>query len=248
MRHFITGLQFLTRIRIFHEHEWLPESFGKSVKFFPLVGAVIGFFLAGFAWVCVDYLPPHTLAVLLLFLWIFLTGGLHCDGLMDTADGVLSGRPRDRMLEIMKDSRVGATGVMVFGVVLVLKFSLLADMPPAALPPSLFVATVAGRLAMTLSVVMFPYARPDGIGKAFQEFAGKNTGAVAAVLALLLILPLGKIALFSALGGVLAALLLAFRLNKVLGGLTGDVYGAVTECCEVVALLLFLLLFNANLF
>jgi adenosylcobinamide-GDP ribazoletransferase len=244
MKHFITALQFLTRIRIFNERHWSPEGFGQSVKFFPLVGAVIGFFLAGFVFFCRPYLPEHIFAAFLLLWWIFLTGVLCFDGLMDTADGVFSGRERAKMLEIMKDSRVGASGVMAFGFVLLLKFALILDMPPETLFYAIFVTPVASRLVMSLCVVYFPYAREAGVGKAFKEFAGKNTGVIAAVLAFLIIVPLGKTSFLSAFGGIFAALLLALHLKKILGALTGDVYGAVTECCEIATLFFFLLFSN----
>ncbi|MDR1702568.1 MAG: adenosylcobinamide-GDP ribazoletransferase [Sporomusaceae bacterium] len=244
MKHFITALQFLTRIRIFNEQDWSPAGFGQSVKFFPLVGAVIGIFLALFAFLLQPYLPVHVFSALLLAWWLFLTGVLCLDGLMDTADGVFSGRERAKMLDIMKDSRVGANGVIAFGFTLLLKFALLLDLPPQTLLCALFVTPVTSRAVMAWCVFYFPYAREAGIGKAFKEFAGKNTGMIAALLALALIAPWGKTAFLSAFGGICCAFFIAWRAQKVLGALTGDVYGAVTECCEIVTLFFFLLWSN----
>ena len=111
------------------------EDFGRSVKFFPLVGAVLGGIYALAAALLVIWLPqmgcqvPHHLAMaVLLLLPVCLTGGLHTDGFMDTMDGILSGRSRERMLEIMKDSRTGSMGVTAFVLLLLLEWAILLDM------------------------------------------------------------------------------------------------------------------------
>lgn len=242
MKDFFTALQFLTRIRVVTEHDWSPAGFGRSVKYFTLIGAIIGLILSGICYLLNPVLPPHALAVIIILTEIVLTGGLHCDGLMDTADGVFSGRSRERMLEIMKDSRVGANGVVAFGLLILLKYSFIVDMPQAMLMTALFVMPVAGRLAMVISITAFPYARPDGIGKAFAQFAGRTTVVIAAVFALAVVAPFGLKALLSAGAAALAGVLSARYLAGVLGGLTGDTYGAVTEFAELTTLLVFVLL------
>lgn len=232
MQDFITGLQFLTRIRLWRETQWPPEQFGRSVKYFPLVGGVIGAVLAAVQ--CFGgFLPPHVLAAALLVGEIVLTGGLHCDGFMDTMDGIFSGRSRERMLEIMKDSRVGANGVMALASLLFIKWSLLLDMPSGVLPYALFAMPVAGRLAMVFGISLFPYARPEGIGKAFARFAGSNTLIIASLFGAVLLGWSGKTAFISGVTGILCGLLFARTAARQLGGLTGDVYGAVTEITEV---------------
>ncbi|WP_425060753.1 Adenosylcobinamide-GDP ribazoletransferase [Sporomusa carbonis] len=241
MKDFFTGLQFLTRIRVIKQTEWSPESFGRSVKYFTLIGTVIGLILAGLNYVLSQFFPQHVLAAIIVVAEIVLTGGLHCDGLMDTADGVFSGRSRERMLEIMKDSRVGANGVVAFGILLLLKYSLIVDMTPTMLPAALVVMPVAGRMAMVISITSFPYARPDGMGKAFAQYAGRTTLVIAAVIALLIVASLGIQASVSAGAAVLMGVLAARYLTNVLGGLTGDTYGAVTELTELAALLIFVI-------
>jgi adenosylcobinamide-GDP ribazoletransferase len=241
LKDFFTGLQFLTRIRIVEQTDWSPDSFGRSVKYFTLIGVVIGLLLAGLAYVFAQFLPSHVLAAVIIIAEIILTGGLHCDGFMDTADGVFSGRSRERMLEIMKDSRVGANGVVAFGLLLLLKYSLIADMAPATLITALFLMPVAGRMAMVISITSFPYARPDGMGKAFAQYAGRTTLVIAGIIALITIIPFGMQAAISAGSAVLAGVLSARYFAKVLGGLTGDTYGAITEITELVALLVFII-------
>lgn len=247
MHEFITGLQFLTRIKIANQSEWLPDSFGRSVKFFPIIGAIIGMVLVAINYI-IDgylpasgiYLPPHVLATLLTTAPIIITGGLHSDGFMDTMDGVFSGRSRERKLEIMKDSRVGANGVTAFILLILLKWSLITDIAPSILPLALFAMPIWGRLAMVIGITTFPYARPDGLGKAFAQYAGKPSLAIAALFTLFLIVPLGKQALISGVAVVIFTILFARYTTKVLGGLTGDVYGAITELAEIVVLTVFL--------
>ncbi|HWR43295.1 adenosylcobinamide-GDP ribazoletransferase [Sporomusa sp.] len=241
MKDFFTGLQFLTRIRVVEQTDWSPDSFGRSVKYFTLIGAIIGLILAGLNYFLSQFLPSHVLAVVIILAEIVLTGGLHCDGLMDTADGVFSGRSRERMLEIMKDSRVGANGVVAFGLLILLKYSLIIDMTPTMLTVALLVMPVAGRLAMVISIASFPYARPDGMGKAFAQYAGRRTLIIAIIAALVIVIPMGLQASISTGIAALAGVLSARYFANVLGGLTGDTYGAVTELTELMALLVFVI-------
>ena len=248
MRAFFIGLQFLTRISIVKQDEWTAEDFGRSVKFFPLIGAVLGSIYAAFAYAVYAWLPTrgivlpsHLTAAVLLVLPPLLTGGIHCDGFMDTMDGVFSGRSRERMLEIMKDSCTGSNAVFCFVVLMVLEFSILLDMPKEIVATALFVMPIIARLMMTAGITLFPYARPDGLGKAFAQYAGRGALTFAAVCALVLTLPLGRLAWASL---VVCAAFTAFFCNYVekrLGGLTGDVYGAITTLNEGLVLLTFLI-------
>lgn len=111
-RAFIAALQFLTRLPIPVQVADDPGVFRRSTVFYPAAGLVIGGMVAGIGYGASFVFPAPVNAALLLCIWVLLTGGLHLDGLMDTADGLLSHRSRERMLEIMKDSRVGAMGVI----------------------------------------------------------------------------------------------------------------------------------------
>ncbi len=247
MRAFFIGLQFLTRISIVRQDAWTVEDFGHSVKFFPLVGAVLGVIYTGFIHATLVWLPgqgvalpPHFLTAFLLILPLLLTGGLFCDGFMDTMDGVFSGRSRERMLEIMKDSRVGSNAVFCFTALLLLEWGILLDMPPSVLLPAFFVRPVIALLMMAGGILLCPYARPEGMGKAFAEHAGRASLPFAAVTALLLVLPWGPLAWASL---VVCSLFTSFFTGYVtnrLGGLTGDVYGAITTLNEGLVLLTFL--------
>lgn len=240
---FITGFQFFTRISLVRQTEWSLESFGRSVKMLPLIGAIIGALLGGGAYLLQTYLfvPAHLLAALLVIAEIIITGGLHCDGFMDTADGVFSGRPRERMLEIMKDSRVGAFGAMAFGLLILLKYSLYLDMPPALLPLACLTMGIGGKLGLVIAVTRFSYARPEGLGKMFYSHHGRYALPLAALLALAMAAPFGGRPLLGLAAAVVSAYAAARYVSARLGGLTGDVYGAVNELAELAVLCVFVM-------
>ena len=240
MNSFLVGLQFLTRIRIVRQTVWTAEDFGRSTRFFPLVGLVLGICYALAAWILVSVLGMRALtAALLLILPLLLTGGLHADGFMDTADGVFSGRERERKLEIMKDSRVGSFGVVAFVLLMFLQFALLLDMSPPLLVPVFFVMPIIGRMAMVLAVSCFPYARADGMGKTFADMADRRTVAIAAVTTSVLVIPIGLLATLALVLGIVFALLFCRWMTAILGGVTGDVYGAATVLTETIVLAVF---------
>lgn len=240
MHSFLIGLQFLTRIRLVRQTEWTAEDFGRSTRFFPLVGLVLGICYALFALLLLYAVGMRALtAALLLVLPLLLTGGLHADGFMDTADGVFSGRDRERKLEIMKDSRVGAFGVVSFVMLMFVQYALISDMHPLLLIPALFVMPVIGRFAMVLSVACFPYAREDGMGKTFADMADRKTIVIAALITMILVLPWGFLAALALVLGTVFALLFCRLITHVLGGVTGDVYGAATVLTETLVLFVF---------
>ena len=240
MHSFLIGLQFLTRIRLVRQTEWTAEDFGRSTRFFPLVGLVLGICYALFAWLLLYAVGMRALtAALLLVLPLLLTGGLHADGFMDTADGVFSGRDRERKLEIMKDSRVGAFGVVSFVMLMFVQYALISDMHPLLLIPALLVMPVIGRFAMVLSVACFPYAREDGMGKTFADMADRKTIVIAALITMILVLPWGFLAALALVLGTVFALLFCRLITHVLGGVTGDVYGAATVLTETLVLFVF---------
>ena len=240
IRDFITALQFLTCIQFGPQGEWSPMQCGRSVRFFPLVGAVIGLILVIVNYLLSHYLLPHVSVMILLITEIWLTGALHFDGYMDTADGIFSHRSKDKMLDIMRDSRVGVHAVTAFGVLLLLKYSLMLDLAPGVLPKALFIMPIAGRMAMVIAITSFPLARVDGLGKAFSEYSGRWAFPVAGLITLAIVAPLKWTALLTCLAACLVGFGLARWLSGKLGGLTGDTYGAVNEVTQAAVLLFWL--------
>ena len=238
---FFVALQFLTRFNAGRcENLWSEENCGNSVKFFPLVGAILGaaYFTAAVWLEFCGVFSAAVIAALILLLSLFLTGGIFYDGFMDSADGIFSGRDREKILTIMKDSRVGANAVMAFTLLMLVEWAALFTLPRDFLPLAVFALPVIGRFAAVLAIVLFPYARPAGLGKAFHEFAALwQTLLTASATTFLFILPLGEKALAALAVGVIAALLFCRHAAKVLGGLTGDIYGAAANLAQCAALL-----------
>lgn len=233
MKAFLIGLQFLTRLNLVKQTEWTMEGFGRSVLYFPLVGMVIGAFMALIWWLLQDRLSPQLIGLLLVAFEFLFTGGLHADGFMDTCDGLFSGRDRERKLEIMKDSRVGSNGVVGFVFLTLLKWQFLANLTGEYTLILLFIIPTLSRYSLTMSLRLFPYARPEGMGKAFAQYSPSYTLLVSTFWAVLLLIPFTW--LYALFFGVTIALNLLFNsyITKHLGGLTGDTYGFVIELTEL---------------
>ena len=236
MKSFLIALQFLSRIQLVKQTIWTNEDFGRSVLFFPLVGWIIGILLAfvytGFGIILSE---PYR-SLLVVAAWFFITGGLHADGFMDTADGIFSGRSRERMLEILKDSCVGANGVMAFFFLASLKICFLANCPPQMALAALTGIPAAARFGTLISIFQFPYARQQGLGIAFKQYAPPYTLQGGFLLALLPILYSGFLYVVLLGAAMLISLAANHYFTDVLGGATGDTYGAVLEGSEMALL------------
>jgi adenosylcobinamide-GDP ribazoletransferase len=247
------ALSFLTRIpvgRVEHEEFW--ARLGKEAGLFPLVGAIVG--AAGLLADRVTALlwGPTVSALAVVVVTVWLTNALHLDGLMDSADGLLSHRSRERMLEIMKDSRVGAMGAIAGALDLLARFALVLSLPPAWRVPALISAPMLGRMAIPLVARRFPKAGA-GLGAGWASAVGPVQIGTALVIGIGGSAGLGAVwgagtgtlALAGGLRGLAAALVvlvvtsgLARRWSGTLGGLTGDLYGALAELGELTALLI----------
>lgn len=238
MRDFITCLEFLTRVRFSKRTDWRDEDFSRSVPYFPLVGLVIGSLLAAVNYGLFYIETPLFLRVTLLLLAeIIITGGLMYDGFMDTADGVFSARSRERMLEIMKGSHVGSNAVLAIIILLLLKIAAYLELSGETLTWVLLTMSVATRTFMVVFIVNFPYARKEGIGHMFTKYAKPFYTYIAFAVCAGIIAACGL--QYLAVAGICftVTLIIAQYLKTQLGGLTGDTYGALTECGNVIYLL-----------
>ncbi|MEN6467149.1 MAG: adenosylcobinamide-GDP ribazoletransferase [Syntrophaceae bacterium] len=239
MKPFFAALQFLTAIPIPAALGGTEKDLEKSIYFFPAAGLVLGALLAALDAGLAAFLPVLPASAIVVAALIMLTGGFHLDGLADTADGFMSSRPRERVLEIMKDSRTGPMGVMAVVSVLVLKVALLASVTGAVRPALIILMPVAGRSAMLMLMGALPYARPEGgLGSLFLRsrsslwFIWGLFFLIAAGLA-----AAGWLGLAAAVGAALATALAAIYINRKIGGITGDTIGATCEVVELVPLL-----------
>ena len=237
LRSVAAAFSFLTRLPI--PGVAGERELGRSVVWFPLVGAAMGAVLVGAAraGARLGHLPPGLLAVALVALLAAMSGGLHLDGLADTFDALGGGRgDRARMLEIMRDSRIGAHGAAALFLVLIAKTFAIGDLLARGADWALFVTPVLARWAVVPLIVFFRYARPSGLGDPFRRHAGAAQVAAATALPLALAVWAGG-GTFAAGGAALGvALALGAWLNRRLAGLTGDVYGAAIELAELAAL------------
>lgn len=230
------ALRFLTVLPVPGLPPMTEDSIGRAIPWFPLGGLLIGALLVPVAFVATWLWGALAGAALTVVAWGIITAGLHLDGVSDTFDAVMSWRPRERKLEIMKDSRIGAMGAMALVAVLLLKVAFLSAAGDRWLP-ALLLAPAFGRWADIYGIFMFPAAREGGLGRSFQQHVRPSEllWATAGVVALAL--------LAGGLRGVIALLavwlgtqLLARWWTRDLGGLTGDTYGALCEIGEVIVL------------
>lgn len=241
MKSFLTALQFLTRIHLKKQTDLAIEDFGRSTKFFPLVGAVLGFIYLLVSWCLIAVFGwANFVTTILVLLPIVLTGGLLLDGFMDTVDGVFSVRDRERMLEIMKDSRVGSFGVIAFVSLMFVNWTVIRDIKLVLIMTALFVMPVIGRMAMVMVIAFFPYARRDGMGKVFADMADRKTVIIAGITTIIFVVPWGQAAIAALVAGLGFAWLMGRWLTEKLGGLTGDTYGAIETLTETMVLIVFL--------
>ncbi|GMK42528.1 adenosylcobinamide-GDP ribazoletransferase [Paenibacillus sp. CCS19] len=244
------AVQLLTRIPLPIQVPFDPPTLARSLIAFPIAGGLIGLLTSGAASL-LDWLNmPLLAAALALGWWIALTGGLHLDGWMDTADGVLSGRPREQMLDIMKDSRVGAMGVIAAVVLLLVKFAALVTLfertDSSIAWMMLAIGPVWSRWWMTAAIAMWPNAREGGMGAMFRAAKLRHVLGAAIAAALISVLLLCSAGLDGtkvwitmiviAAAAALTGTALAVWLNGKLGGLTGDTYGAMNEAAEAACL------------
>ena len=238
MKPVVAAFAFLTRLPVWRG-PLRDVDLGRSVSFFPLVGLLLGFVLTGVAAALAGSMAPWLVAVLLAVLLAGLTGGLHLDGFADVFDALGGGRgDRARMLEIMRDSRIGAHGAAALNLLLIAKVAALAQAAERRDLLSLLAFPTIARWLAALLVVLFPYARTEGVGRAFSGEAGRLQAAIATVIAVVTIAALGAPLMLPALGTAVIVFAFAFWLHRRLGGLTGDVYGAAIELGEVSMLVL----------
>lgn len=234
------ALQFLTRLPVRLSGMPTPEQMGRSLLWYPTVGALIGLVLV-VAQLLLAGTAELLQAALLLTLWVVLSGGLHLDGLADSADAWVGGfGDRERTLAIMKDPRSGPIAVVALVLLLLLKFSALVVLLQAGEGALLVLAPWLGRGLLPFLFRCTPYVRSGGLGQALAEhMPRRQLPWVLALHAAALLLLGGAAAGLGLLVALLALLWLRHLMCQRLGGTTGDTAGAlveIVECAVLVAL------------
>ncbi|TRO17447.1 adenosylcobinamide-GDP ribazoletransferase [Ectopseudomonas mendocina] len=233
----LIALQFLTRLPVSLPGMPTPEQMGRSLLWYPVVGLLLGLLL-WLAHLLLGQTSALLQAAIILALWVGLSGGLHLDGLADTADAWVGGfGDRERTLTIMKDPRSGPIAVVVLLLLLLLKFAALLTLLQAGKGTYLILLPWLGRSLLPLLLATTPYVRAGGLGQALVDHLPRQQllwVLGAHLLGMLLFGCLGLLALGTAL---LLFVWLRRALVRRLGGTTGDTAGALVELAECAALL-----------
>ena len=242
MTPFFIALQFLTTFPIQLKAMPTKQQNAQSLLFYPIIGLFIGAILFGVAFV-LHALPIVLLSSIILVVWIWLTGGLHLDGLADTADAWVGGfGDKERTLSIMKDPACGPIGVLSLLIVCILKWSAIYVLLQKQLYSALLLFPVLGRLAPLFLFLTTQYVRQKGLGSSIAEFIPKIGAMVVFGLSLLATGYFVWIGLLTAVIFILTLLYLRHKFIQRIGGITGDTVGASIEIVETVALLSFAVL------
>ena len=270
MKGFLLLLSFMTRIPM-PKIEYDEEKLGKSMKYFPVVGIIVGFILLFFCIIFnfilknISYSAVLPLMIIVVILTdLISTGALHLDGLADTFDGIFSYRSKHKMLEIMKDSRLGSNGALALILYFLLKFILLFSLTIESREGAIYAIMtypVVARFCSVVSCASSPYARGSGMGKTFVDNTKTCGLIVATVITLLYIigmifmpfvlftnysLPIQIIIKSILIIVIIVALsaLFAYAFSKLIerkiGGITGDTLGALLEISSLLYIVLIL--------
>lgn len=234
MKSLLLMITFLTRIPIKYNYDFERKDFIKGIKFLPIVGLIIGMFLYLISLIN-NYIdkPVSVLIILLSYLWI--TGALHIDGLADTVDGIFSNRSKDRILEIMKDSRIGAFGVISIIILFISNIIILYYLDLKYL----IILPVVGRSCALIASSTSIYAREDGLGKDIVDNSGNLEGFIGFIFPIILGILLYdyKIILALILTYIITIAITKY-ISKIIDGMTGDTIGFTIEFTQIAFLII----------
>lgn len=237
MRRFVTALQFLTLLKI-RDQGYAPGDLDRSMVLFPLVGALQGGVLVAVDLAAGMVLPASLSTALVLIALYAVNGGFHLDGFADTVDALAGGRTPEARLRIMKDSATGAVGVLSVVLLVLFKYLSVSELTGAARYGALVAFPAVGRWSMVVLARFSKSAKKEGLG---AEFTNAGPGAVfyGTIFTLAVVASaLGTRALWTLLPVALLALAACLFFRNRLGGVTGDVFGFVSELAEALFLAL----------
>ena len=233
---FFGAIRFFTRIPVPARIGHSTDSLNRATRYFPAVGLLVGAVGAATWWLAHLFWPNDVAILLALAATVWTTGAFHEDGLTDMADGFGGGWDKSRILEIMKDSRIGAFGMITFVFVLLGRFLALAALPGNLIIPPLLAGHATSRFFATTLLRFMDYAREDALAKA-RPLATRVTfpdlclGAVTALLPCLW-LPWAQV-IPALLLSAIVVFWLTRRYKRWLGGYTGDCLGAAQQAAEL---------------
>ena len=242
MMPFWIALQFLTVFPIQLKQMPSKQQNGQSLLFYPVIGLGIGLVLYTIA-IGLSALPSMLLSSLILVIWIWLTGGLHLDGLADTADAWVGGfGDKERTLKIMKDPACGPIGVLSLIIVCILKWSAIYVLLEKQYVQALILFPMLGRLVPLFLFLTTDYVREKGLGSSIANYIPKMISIIVACLSLSLFTYFSWLGLGCIMISILILLYLRQQFIRRIDGITGDTVGASIELVEMAAILSFVVL------
>ena len=228
------AIRFFTRLPVPRWVGHSSEALERSMRYFPAVGLIVGF-IGALVFAVTSFFWPKTLAVLAsMAATLYTTGAFHEDGWGDTVDGFGGGWGKERILEIMKDSRIGSYGAVALIMVLLTKFCALVEIDLTLVPLALICGHAVSRLCATTLLHTLEYVRDEGKAKPLATRISKGALTFAAITALVPMVLLPPLqAVFGMVFAILATWWLARMFKRQIGGYTGDCLGAVQQLAEV---------------
>jgi len=236
---FLLAVQFLTRLPVRSEGIYTAERMAASVRYYPLVGCLVGSLMALVFSLALLVFSQLIAILLSIAAGVLITGGFHEDGLADTADGIGGGSTRERSLEIMRDSRLGAYGTLALVLALLLKIALLHEQGSGFIPTTLIAAHGLSRASSLIVVISSRYVRDEGTGKPVAQAMSKGSILTIFLTSILVICGCGYFGLalpaiaLGLVGIVVGHCATRAVFEKKLGGYTGDTLGAVQQVSEL---------------
>jgi adenosylcobinamide-GDP ribazoletransferase len=234
MHGFVAAVQFLTRVPV---RTRAAPDLTRAAVWFPVVGGLIGAAVGGVAAGLGEVVPTTVAAAVAVLFGIAITGAFHEDGLADSADALVGGWTREQRLEILADPRHGSYGVAALCGSIVLRVVAVAVLAPAAAFAGLVAAHALGRGAAVAAMGVVPLAKPDGLGAGYARSVTRPRAVTAGVVAVgVATLTTGWWVGPLAAAAVASAVLVAYFAWRAIGGITGDVLGAIEQLAECAVL------------
>lgn len=237
IRTFILMITFLTRIPIPMKFEFKTEEFTKGFILFPVIGGIIGA-LISLPFLFIKWIPTSLFPFFIIIMYLLVVGGLHIDGISDVFDGIFSARKKERMLEIMEDSRVGAFGVVgliVYFLGLYLGLYEVCQLNNGWL--IVFLMPIVGRSMALIGAGVSSYAKEEGLGKSLIDGTKPIVSVLLSMLLYVGVYFMGLPIFVGCLVTTLLILLIIWRIHRMLDGITGDVVGLIVEVSQVIFLI-----------
>jgi adenosylcobinamide-GDP ribazoletransferase len=233
LRELLAAVQFLTRLPV-PAYRFEPDMVVGSTKLYPIVGALVGLGAVAMERLLRGHLPVGVLAAAVLVYFVILTGGMHEDGLADTLDGLGSGGERKRMLDIMRDSRIGSYGALAIIFSVLVRWELLGTIPPGRFASYVVAAQVLCRWTALPLAKFLPSARQDGLGAILASKISMGALVLGSVLALVIVGVCLRTQLVAPVAAVIVVTVASGMVYKIkLGGITGDCFGTSSQLAEI---------------